>query len=142
MKGSSQDRPQQRFVCKKAQLPGNRALTDVRIETVETAGLAGHDPPAGGRVGIGVGQMGEVGRQRRLPIHCDPVHGLRHTCPRQPEREGRSQRNAFDTIRVHSRTILSASTPVGREAIRAPRAFQTFRLDKRQPIAYKGVTAR
>ena len=72
---------QKRFVGQKPQLPRNRACADMGIEAVEAAGFAGHDTPACGRVGIGIGQMGEIRPEGWLTIHCDPMHRLRHTCP-------------------------------------------------------------
>jgi hypothetical protein len=66
----------ERLVGQEAQLPGDRALADMRVETVEGSDLSGNDAPAGGRIGIGVGQMGEIGRQRGRPIHRNSVHRL------------------------------------------------------------------
>ena len=59
---------------------GGRARFQIeRVETVECALKADGEPPALGRVRIGIGQMREIGRQSRLAMHGNAMagpHGL------------------------------------------------------------------
>ena len=56
-----------------ADLLHGKTPDDQRIEAVEGAEHAPDQPAALGRIGIGIGHMGEIGRQRRRAMHRDGV---------------------------------------------------------------------
>ena len=58
-------------------LRGRQRLDIIGVQAVEGAGIGEREPAAFGRVGIGVGQMGEVRAERRLAMHGDGVRGTR-----------------------------------------------------------------
>ena len=50
-----------------------KAPDNQRVKAVEGAGKALHQPAAFRRIGIGIGHMGEIGRQRRRAMHGNGV---------------------------------------------------------------------
>ena len=93
--------PHERRVGQEAQLPRRAAGADMRVEAVETAHFPGHDPPARGGIGIGIGQMRKIWWQCRLTIHSD---AMRRLCQRRPgENRHRPQdgRDSRETISAH-----------------------------------------
>ena len=76
-----------------------QSLHNERIEAVEGAEEAPGQPAALGGIGVGIGHVGEIGRQRRLAMHGDCVGllGPRATERRQSEGEDQSKAAESDT---------------------------------------------
>ena len=68
---------------------------DQGVKAVERPQNALHEPPALGRIRIGIGHMGEIGRQGRGAVHGDGVTLRRQPLAGvQPEREAERQDTA------------------------------------------------
>ena len=99
----------QGLVGEEPQLPGHRTLQDVGVEAVEGADLPLGDPAALRRVGVHVGQVGEVGGQGGLPIHGDPMRVGQGESPlRHHGRDERQGPRAYVKILLHlARRLLN-----------------------------------
>ena len=73
-------------------LGGGARLQVEGVEAVEGALGANHQPPTFGGVGVGVGQVGEVGRQRRFAMHGDSMGGLPRKGSAGSRRKDRQER--------------------------------------------------
>src|SRR5262249_1939705 len=71
---------------RRAHALGEQALHDEWIETVEGAEHALHEPAAFGRSWIGIAQLREPRRERRLAVHGNAVAGPLRTGPAPPLR--------------------------------------------------------
>ena len=69
------------------------ALDDEGVQAVERSLPGIVDPPALGCIGIGVGEMREIGRQRRVAMHGDRVRRGAE-CQRLHEQQGRNRGEA------------------------------------------------
>ncbi len=94
--------PHQRLENMRLHPPWRPTLQNVRIEAVEPPGLAEHDLPALGRIGIGVGQSHKIGWQGRLPVHSYGVQGLGDRRRRPEHRRQRDgPRGAPNACHIH-----------------------------------------
>ena len=114
-----------------AELPGDVALEDVRIERIEAADLALDDPPALGRVGVRVGKGHKIGWQGGVAIHSYAMLRLGRRDAR-PERE--TQRAQTRPRRVKRCVLICATMLLLPRVLcgqrnAAPEPFQTFSLD-------------
>ena len=97
-------------------LRGRQSLDIIGVQAVEGAEIGEIEPAALGRLRIDVGQVVEVGRQRRLAVHRDRAHRRADDARgRRRRAQGGSERGAKDGANRaadHRRTSIIGGPPI------------------------------